>query len=119
MAAILPALIAVDVKLSATIRTFEIINRLALHLVEMAVPPLVSALVAAEAFFLTLCDLLYLTSAILATGSLAGERNGRFSRRVPVNIIPSAERLHRIQRYAKRLGNLAVTVTRGAEFDDL
>ena len=119
MAAILSAVIAVDVELLTTVRASEIIDSLPLYLVEMAVPPLVPALVATEAFFLPLCDLLNLTPAVLAGGRLAGERDGRFGRRVPIDIISPAERLHRIQRYAKCLGNFAVTVARGAEFDDL
>jgi len=100
-------------------RASEIINRLALHLVEMAVPPCVAALVAAEASFLTLCDLLYLTSAILTTGSLAREYHGRFWNFVPIDIVPAAERLHRVQRYSKRLCNPAVAVPGGAQVYDL
>ena len=119
MAAILPALITVNVELLTAMRASETIDSLTLYLVEMAVPPFVPALVTAESFFLPLGDLLNLTPAVLADGCLAGERDGRFSRRVPIDIVPSAERLHRVQRYAKCLGNLAVTVARGAEFDDL
>jgi len=119
VAAILSAVIAVDVELLTTVRASEIIDSLPLYLVEMTVPPFVSALVTAEAFFLPLGNLLNLTPAVLAGGCLACERYGRFGRRVPIDIVPSAKRLHRVQRYAKRLGNLAVTVARGAEFDDL
>ena len=77
---------------------------------EMAVPPLVSALVAAEAFFLPLGDLLNLPTAILAGRCFPGKNNGRLACRVPVDIIPAAERLYCVHRDANRLGNLAIPV---------
>ena len=119
MAAILPSLIAVDVELLTAARTSEIVDGLSLYLVKMAVPPFVPALVTAKALFLPLGDLMNLPSTVLADSSLAGERKGRFSSHIPVDVVPSAERLHCVQRYAECLGNLAVTVACGAEFDDL
>jgi hypothetical protein len=68
MTAILPALIAVDMEFLTAVRTSKIIDRLTLYLVEMAVPPLITALVAAEAFFLPLDNLLNLASAVLTAG---------------------------------------------------
>lgn len=119
MAAILSAPITVDVELLTTVRASEIIDRFSLYLVEMAVPPLVAALVTTEAFFLPFGYLLNLPPAVLAGCCFAGEHNGRFSGRVPVDFVPTAERFYCVHRYAKRLGNLAVSVACSAEFDDL
>ncbi|MGI6248361.1 MAG: hypothetical protein ACOYJX_02980 [Acutalibacteraceae bacterium] len=119
MATILPAPVPVNVELLTAVRASEIVDRLTLHLVEMAVPPLVTALVAAEAFFLLLGDLLNLPTAILTGCCFAGERYGRLDCSVPVDIVPAAERLYCVQRYAKRLGNLAVAISSRTEFDDL
>jgi hypothetical protein len=85
----------------------------------MAVPPLVTTLVAAEAFFLPLGDLLNLPTAILAGCCFPGEDNGRHGCRVPVDIVPAAERLYCVHRNANRLGNLAIAVSSRTEFDDL
>jgi hypothetical protein len=119
MAAILPAPVPVDVKLLTAVWTSEIVDRFPLHLVKMAVPPLVTALVAAEAFFLPLDDLLNLSAAILADRCFPGEDNGRHGCRVPVDIVPSAERLYCVHRNANSLGNLAIAVSSRTEFDDL
>nr|UVY54930.1 MAG: hypothetical protein [Bacteriophage sp.]UVY60224.1 MAG: hypothetical protein [Bacteriophage sp.]UWF95168.1 MAG: hypothetical protein [Bacteriophage sp.]UWG16254.1 MAG: hypothetical protein [Bacteriophage sp.] len=119
MAAILPAPVPVNVELLTAVRASEIVDRLTLHLVEMAVPPLVTALVAAEAFFLLLGDLPNLPAAVLAGGCIAGECNGSLGCRVPVDIIPAAERLYCVHRDANRLGNLAIAVSSRTEFDDL
>lgn len=72
MATILPAPVSVDMKLLTAVRASEIVDCLALHLVEMAVPPLITTLVAAEAFFLLLSNLLNLPTAILAGRCLLG-----------------------------------------------
>ena len=65
MTAIFSAFIPVDLKLLAAVRTFEIIDGFALYQIKVAVPPVVSTLVAAEAFFLLLCYLPYFLSAVL------------------------------------------------------
>lgn len=91
MTAILPALIAVDMEFLTAVRTSKIIDRLTLYLVEMAVPPLITALVAAEAFFLPLDNLLNLASAVLAGGRLARERHGSLHSRIRVYFVPAAE----------------------------
>ena len=119
MTAILPAPVPVNVELLTAMRTSEIVDRLALHLVEMAVPPLVTALVAAEAFFLLLGDLLNLPTTVFAGCCLAGECYGRLDYRVPIDIVPAAERFYCVQRYTKRLGNLAIAVSSRTEFDNL
>lgn len=91
MAAILPPPVSVNVELLTAARASEIIDRLPLHPVEMAVPPLVPALVAVEAFFLPLCDLLNLPSAILAGGRFTRERHGSLPSRIRVYVVPAAE----------------------------
>lgn len=111
MAAILPALVSVDVKLLTAAWASKIVDRFTLHLVEMAVPPFVPALVAAEAFFLPLGDLLNFPTAILAGCCFPGEDNGRHGCHVPVDIVPAAERLYCVYRNANRLGNLAIAVS--------
>ena len=117
--AIFPAPIAVNVELLAAVSASEMVDRFSLYLVEMAVPPLIAALVITEAFFLPFGNLLNLPSAVLAGCYFAGEENGRHGCRVPVDIVPSAERLYCVHRYSKRLSNLAVSVARSAKFDDL
>lgn len=94
MATILPAPVPVNVELLTAVRASEIVYRLTLHLVEMAVPPLVTALVAAEAFFLLLGNLLNLPTTVFAGGCLAGECYGRLDHHVPVDIVPAAERFY-------------------------
>lgn len=119
MAAILSAPVPIDAELLTAVRASEIIDCLTLYLVEMAVPPGVTALVAAEAFFLLLGNLLNLPTAVLAGRYFAGEYHGRLDCRVPIDIVPAAERLYCVHRYANRLGNLAIAVPRCTEFDDL
>jgi hypothetical protein len=97
MAAILSSLIAVDMKFLATVWAFEIIDSLPLHLVKMAVPPSVAALIATEAFSLLFCYLMNFPSAILTVGCFAGECCGRLIHYVPIDIVPATERLYRIQ----------------------
>jgi len=99
MTAILPAFIPVDLKFLATVRTFEIIDGFALYQIKVAVPPVVSTLVAAEAFFLPLCYLSYFLSAVLAICGFACELCALLQRRF-FNFISSAEGLHRVYRYA-------------------
>ena len=65
MAAILPLLSPVHSKHLPTPRTSNLINRLTLDLIEMLVPPYITALVAAEFFFLSVRCLLYCHAAIL------------------------------------------------------
>lgn len=76
-------------------------------------------MVAAEAFFLPLGDLLNFPTAILAGCCFPGEDNGRHGCHVPVDIVPAAERLYCVYRNANRLGNLAIAVSSRTEFYDL
>ena len=64
MAAILPLLSSVNGKHLPTPRTSDLINRLTLDLIEMLVPPYVTALVTAELFFLSVRCLLYRHAAV-------------------------------------------------------
>ena len=106
-------------KLLATVWAFEIVDCFSLYPVKMTVPPGVAAFIAAETFFLLFCYLLNLPSTVLTTGGFAGECYGRLGCRVPIDIVPSAERLHRVQRYAKRPGNLTIAVSGHSEFNNL
>lgn len=119
VAAILSAPVAVNVKFLTAMRASEIVDRLALHPIEMAVPPLVPAFVTAEAFFLPFCNLLNLPSAVPAGGCFARERHGSFGSQVSAHVISAAERLHCVQRYAKRPVNAAVAIPGGAQLYDL
>ena len=69
------------------------LHSLALHLVEVAVTPLVTALVAAKALFLPFRHLLDFPSAVLTARCLSGEQH----RRLFSDSFPAAERLHRVQ----------------------
>jgi hypothetical protein len=111
MAAILSSLIAVDMKFLATVWAFEIIDSLPLHLVKMAVPPSVAAFITTEAFSLLFCYLMNFPSAILAGGCFASKCCGWLILYVPVDIVPTAERLYRIQRDSKCLCNCAISVS--------
>lgn len=119
VAAILPAPVTVNVEPLTAVWASETIDRFSLYLVEMAVPPLIAALVTTEAFFLPFSNLLNLPSAVLAGCYFAGEHSGRFGNRVPADFVPATERLYCVHRYSKRLSNLAVSVARSAKFDDL
>ena len=85
----------------------------------MTVPPGVAAFIAAETFFLLFCYLLDSSPTVLTTGCLTSECYGRLGCRVTIDIVPSAERLHRVQRYAKRPGNLTIAVSGHSEFYNL
>ena len=65
MAAILPFFSPIHCKHLPAPRTSDLINRLTLDLIEMLVPPYVTALVAAELFFLSVRCLLYRHAAVL------------------------------------------------------
>ena len=65
MAAILPFLPSIHGKHLTTPRTSDLVHRLTLDLIEMLVPPYVTALVAAEFFFLSVRCLLYRHAAVL------------------------------------------------------
>lgn len=119
VAAIFPAPIAVNVELLTAVDASEMVDRSSLYLVEMAVPPLVAALIATEAFLLPFGNLMNLLSAVLTDCCFAGEHNEIFGGYIPVDFVPAAERLYCVHRYAKRMGNLAVSVACGAEFDNL
>lgn len=119
MAAIFSAPVTVDVKLLATVWAFEIVDCFSLYPVKMTVPPLVTAFIAAETFFLLFRYLLDSYPTVLTTGCLTSECYGRLGCRVPIDIVPSAERLHRVQRYAKHLGNLTIAVSGHSEFYNL
>ncbi len=119
MTAIFSAPVTVDVKLLATVWASKIVDCFSLYPVKMTVPPGVAAFIAAETFFLLFCYLLDSSPTVLTTGGFTGEYCGRLGRRVPTDIIPSAERLHRVQRYAKRPGNLTIAVSGHSEFNNL
>jgi hypothetical protein len=57
MAAELPLSISIGLKCLAAVRTGKGIDCLSLHQVKMPVPPFVSALIRAEAFLLSSCNL--------------------------------------------------------------
>jgi hypothetical protein len=109
MAAILSSFIAVDMKFFATVWAFEIIDSLPLHLIKMAVPPCVTALITTEAFSLLFRYLMNFPSAILASGCFASKCCGLLILYVPV--VPTAERLYRILRDSKCLCNCAISVS--------
>ena len=91
VAAVFSPLIPVNMELLTAVQAFEMIDRLSLHLVEMAVPPGVAAFVTAKAFFLLLLNLPDGLSAVLTAGRFACKCQGRFDRKVAANIIPAAE----------------------------
>ena len=70
MTAILPFLSSVNGKHLPTPRTSDLVHRLTLDLIEMLVPPYVTALVAAELFFLAVRCLLYRHTAVFAIYSV-------------------------------------------------
>ena len=117
--AVFPSLIPVNVELLTTVQAFEMIDRFSLHLVEMAVPPGVAAFVTAKAFFLLLFNLTDRPPAVLTIGRLACICQGRFNRGIAADIVPAAEGLYCVQRYAKCSGNFAVAVPGRTEFYDL
>ena len=104
---------------TTAVQAFEMIDRLSLHLVEMAVPPGVAAFVTAKAFFLLLLNLPDGLSAVLTAGRFACKCQGRFDRKVAANIIPAAEGFYSVQRYANGFGDFPVSVSVRAEFYDL
>jgi hypothetical protein len=73
MAAILSALIPIDLKFSAAVGAFKIIDGFAFYKIKMTVPPGISALVAAEAFLLPLCYLPYFFPTVLTIGCFTCE----------------------------------------------
>ena len=91
VAAIFSPAVPIDVKFFTAVRTSEIIDSLTPHLIEVAVPPGVAALVTAESFFLSLCDLLNLMSAVFTTCCPVGKYYGGFSQYTPVDAITAAE----------------------------
>ena len=113
MAAIFSALIPVDLKFPAAMGTLEIIDGFAFYKVEMTVPPCISALVAAESFFLLLCYLPYFLSAVLAICCFACELCTLLQRRF-FSFISSAEGLHRVYRYADFLRYSAIAISGGS-----
>ena len=66
MAAILPLLSSVNGKYLPTPRTSDLVNRLTLDLIEMLVPPYVTALVTAKLFFLSVRCLLDCHTTVFA-----------------------------------------------------
>lgn len=119
VAAVFSPLIPVNMELLTAVQAFEMIDRLSLHLVEMAVPPGVAAFVTAKAFFLLLLNLPDGLSAVLTAGCFACKCQGRFDRKVAANIIPAAEGFYSVQRYANGFGDFPVSVSVRAEFYDL
>jgi hypothetical protein len=119
VAAVFSPLIPVNMELLTAVQAFEMIDRLSLHLVEMAVPPGVAAFVTAKAFFLLLLNLPDGLSAVLTAGRFACKCQGRFDRKVAANIIPAAEGFYSVQRYANGFGDFPVSVSVRAEFYDL
>lgn len=119
VAAVFPSLIPVNVELLTTVQAFEMIDRFSLHLVKMAVPPIVATFVTAKAFFLLLCYLPDRPPAVLTIGCLACICQGRFNRGIAADIVPATEGFYSIQRYAKRFCNSPVSVSGRAEFYDL
>lgn len=78
-------------KFSAAMRTCEIIDCLSLHFIEMPVPPLVPAFIAAKPFFLLFGDLRNLTPAVFTEGYLTAENYRGFLRNIFFGIISAAE----------------------------
>lgn len=119
VAAVFSSFIPVNAELLTAVRAFEIINRLSLHLVKMAVPPGVAAFVTAKAFFLLLFYLPDRPPAVLTIGRFACECRRWLGKAVSADIVPAAEGLYCVQRYAKCSGNFAVAVPGRTEFYDL
>ena len=70
MAAVLPLFSSVNGKHLPTPCTSDLINSLTLNLVKMLVPPYVTALVAAELFFLAVRCLFYRHAAVFAINTV-------------------------------------------------
>ena len=119
VAAVFSSLIPVNVEFLTTVQAFELIDRFSLHLFKMAVPPGIAAFVTAKAFFLLLGYLPDRPPAVLTAGRFACKWQGRSNRGIAADIIPAAEGLYSVQRYAKRLGDFPVSISVRAEFYDL
>ena len=74
------------------VRTGKVVGGFSVHLVEVAVPPPISAGITAEAFFLLFADLLNAATTVFALRNLAGKnRDCRIDRHdVTVDIVSAA-----------------------------
>lgn len=118
MAAILSALIPVDLEFLPAVRTDEIIDGLAFYKIQMAVPPFVPAGIAAETLPLPLFCLLYPSPAVLALCDSIGRRAGLF-RFLHIRCMPPAVGFHGIHGNSERLRDRTVARTLRAELHDL
>ncbi|MDE6590673.1 MAG: hypothetical protein K2K53_10100, partial [Oscillospiraceae bacterium] len=66
MATILPAAVAIDLKLTAATRAFVLVHSFPLHKIEVGIPPFVPAGIRAEPFRFMPENLVYLLAATLA-----------------------------------------------------
>ena len=118
MTAIFPALVTVDVKFFPALGALECVHFFSLNLVKMLVPPHITAFVTAEPFPFLLGDLPDFPSAVFATCDFLHNLDGGYFH-ISAQVIPAAKGLHGIERYAKRLGNLAVAVPGSTQLGDL
>ena len=112
MTAILPFLSSVNGKYLPTPRTSYLINRLTLNLVEMLVPPYITALVAAKLLFLSMRSLLYRHAAVFAINTVC-------YRSKTALLTTLAKRLDCVEIQPKLLRNTAVRHALLSQCDDL
>ena len=117
MATVFSAVIAIDVKLFAALRADEVVDSFSLDLTEMTVPPCVTAFVAAEPFSFLFGNLPYLSTAIFAMCDFLRNLGGRSY--IAADVVPAAKGFYGIKRYAKFLGNCAITVPGRTHFGNL
>lgn len=117
MAAVFPALIAVDAKLFAALRTNEVVYSFSLYLLKMSVPPRIATFVTTEPFSFLLGNLPYFSAAIFA--ACDSHRNLGSWSNITADVISATEGLHGIKRDVEFFGNFAVAFSGYTQFGDL
>ena len=106
--AVLPSPVSVNVKLLTAVLAGKCVVCLSLYEAKMTVPPLGSALIAAEAFLLPLDRLLKFFPAVLTKGGFGNQRFSILFCRFSIDVVPDTERLHRANGDPQFAGNRPV-----------